>query len=548
MIQDIFLPEEIRGYYLFAKRIVGLDIGKTHIGITQLFLKGRSIIVEKYLEEQIEVGPATTYVERAIKALQQLSPQLDPYDAVHVALSSSVAIFKELKLPFITHDKIKMVVHYEIEPLLPFAINDAVIDFIITQKHPEQGSSDVLVAAVQQQYIAQHMQICQGAGINPDVLTIDLFALYGLFKKIPKYANLQGDIALIDIGSQTTRMAYIQEGRLRFIRSISKGTWQQASAIAQALEVSPQEAMDHITRFGLEKNDDRYTQAISKALEEFWQDVQFTLQSFTAVTQQPLQKIILVGGGAEIKGLPDFIHHQLQIPCEIMHATDILHDTTITFKSKSLLPSSSIISLSTALPSPITKEFNLLQGEFIPGQTSLLNKQLIVAASLLLLLFGSFGLFSFWQIRKMSNAAHAYETEAINALESRQHLNKALQSGLEKVKEKDRLSEAIDISKKAVKEQEEMWFAFTGPARASMLKYLLELTTRIIDKDALGFSIDSLAIAEGVMTLKAKVKDHEALKTLEKELEQSTLFSFVPKQEETNFTMKIVLEKNGEGK
>ncbi len=99
MIKNIFLPEKIGGNYIFAKRIVGIDIGKTHISATQVYVKGTNITIEKSIDEKLDPELAT-YEERVTKALKSIHKQLDRYDEVHSALSSSLVVFKELKLPF----------------------------------------------------------------------------------------------------------------------------------------------------------------------------------------------------------------------------------------------------------------------------------------------------------------------------------------------------------------------------------------------------------------------------------------------------------------
>src|SRR3972149_10513481 len=116
MIRDILLPEQYKGYYVFAKRIIGFDIGKTHVNATQMYLTGRTRIIEKFFEEKLEAGPANNNREKIVKAIQTILAQVDAYDAIHSSLSSAVAVFKELKLPFLQYDKINMVVTYEVEP------------------------------------------------------------------------------------------------------------------------------------------------------------------------------------------------------------------------------------------------------------------------------------------------------------------------------------------------------------------------------------------------------------------------------------------------
>lgn len=548
MIKELFLPEKINNYYLFSKKILGLDIGKTHISATLVSIQGTKITIEKYIEEKIESSNTANANERTIKALQTVVHQFDSFDEVHSSISSSLAIFKEIKLPFLSYEKIKMVVNYEIEPLLPFSLQDAVVDFIITKQYPQENSSQVLVAAVQKQHISTHLEILAAAGISPEVVTIDLIAIYSLYKKIPTYASRPGTLVLIDLGLQTTRIAYIQDGQLRFIRTLNKGTLHIAKEVSEVLEMQPNETMEYIIRYGLEKSTNhQYLQAVTQSLTNFWQEIQFTLQSFLAqgLTQDKIAKIILFGGGSEIKKISDFTSSLLNIPCELMHITDILHDPTITIKNKIALPSSSIVSLSTAIPSPIADQFNLRQGEFAVSKESQIRKQTLIAAGLFIALLGTLGIPIYLQIRKFRNEAIESRNQAVKALNERPNFSSSLQDGLKNIKEKELLNTAISIAQDEIKKQEETWFAFAGPARATILKYLLELTKRI-DKESLGFDIQNLHIANGMITIKASVKNHEALKTLEKELKESKLFSYVSSPEETTFTMQITLSKNGE--
>lgn len=545
MIKEIFLPQTVKGHYLFGQRIVGFDIGKTHVSATQIYLKGRTTTVEKYFDIPLELGTATNYNERASAAIAQIASQLDSYDAIHSAVSSSVVIFKELSLPFLAYEKLKMVVPYEIEPLLPFTQGDAIIDFIITRQHIEQGSSEILAAAVQNQHIAQHLQLFETAGISPDIITIDLFALYGFYSRIPKYAQQQGAVILVDLAPQTTRVAYLQDGQLRFIRSFSKGFVHISKSIGDALNMQPQESMEHLMRYGFEKStNQKFVEIMNQEYTSFWNEIQLIIQSFTAQTHQPITKIIITGPGTEIKGIVSFVTTYMQIPCQEIQSSDI-SDASISMNSKSSFPTSNIMSLSIALPSPLTEQFNLRKNSFALASDTLINKQLIVGLGLMLTLFLGMGITSYLEIRSMKNAALSSEKEALDALLERKNFSKALEESLKGVKDKDKLEEALEQAKIEVKKQEDLWFAFAGPARASILKYLLELTNKI-DKEALGFNIESLIVSDGTMTIKAQVKNHEALKLLEKELASSPLFKYVPRQEQTSFTMKITLATNRE--
>ncbi len=539
MIKNIFLPEHIQNYYLFPKRIVGFHLSKTHVSATQIYLKGNKTFVEKYIEKRIETGSPADYEERAVKTIQEIASQLDRYDTLYTALSGSVVIFKELRLPFLSYEKINMVINFEVEPLLPFSIDDAVIDFIITKRNEEEKNSEVLVAAVQNRHMVEHLRLFDLAGLQPERVTVDLFALYGLYTKIPSYKNLLGGAALIDLGLQSTRIVYIYNGQLRFVRTLAKGVYHLAKAAGKVLDVPPGQVIEDMTRFGLEKPDDKkYSETIRESFTDFWNTIQFTLQSFTTQTtpKQTISKILLLGKAAQATGTTDFVTDLLNVPCELFQTTEIVRNNTIKLKNNIIIPSSGIISLSIALPSPTTQDFNLRKEQFTPADTGVFAKQLGTTCILILGVFTSLIINSSLQIKKFKKEAISSEQEAVATL-------KEQFKNIER--DETNLEDVVELAQHEIVQEEEMWSAFSNQARSSFLKYLLELTSKI-DKEGLGFNLESIEIAQNVITLKAEVKDHKALSMLEKTLRQSKLFKHVEGQDKTKFAMKILLAKNGE--
>ncbi|HEB41529.1 MAG TPA: hypothetical protein ENI08_00735, partial [Candidatus Dependentiae bacterium] len=503
MIKDIFIPEKIGNYYIFPKRVIGFDVGKTHVNATQVYLKGDTITIEKFVEEKLEAGNNNNYAERVAQALKNVLASVDHYNALYSAIASSSVIFREIKLPFTVYEKINMVVNFEVEPLLPFSASDAIIDFIITKTVPEEQGAEILVAAVPKPQIAEHLQLFAAVEANLQLLTVDFFALYGMYKQIPEYAKLKDGVTLLDLGSNSTRIAYIHEGQLRFIRTLPKGIFNLAKGISSILNVQPAQVMENLIRFGLEKQDNQeYVQAVTQEFTTFWNEIQFTLNSFISQIgpQQVINTILLLGGGSEIKGLTALINNLSSISCNRFDATKLLENKNIQLKHTTTIPSSSIMSLSTALPFPITKHFNLRKNEFSIIDKPLFNKQIISAIILAIVIISSLLTHSFLQIRKLQYEVVTAEQETITALKER----------FKKI-EGDRLDDVVDEAQKEVDQEEKLWFAFSATVRTSFLEYLLELTNKI-DKEGLGFEIEKLTMTEDAITLKANVKDFESLK------------------------------------
>ena len=541
-IKDIFLPEKIKSYYLFSKIVVGIEINKTKITATKTRINGTTSTIETIIEEAIPEEVSQEGIEPTTPALTAIFSKIGTYDEMHTVLASSIVVFKELKLPFTTRDKIAMVIAFEIEPLLPFPLRDAVIDFIITREIPEEKSSEILVTAVQKQHIIQHLALFEAANIRADVITVDMISLYGLYKHIDAYRDLSGGTAFINITGHSTAIAFMINGQLKTVRTLPKGIIALTKQIAQEINKTSPEIIDYLLRFGLEQTDNPdYMTAIQKICSEWWESVNFTLTSFTnqLLNRQPMAKIVFLGNGALIKGLVSFINQKSGISCELFTAPEKIDNPFCTIKNGNLITPLNAISASSTLPLPITVDYNLIQKEFISEDGSLLLKQLIVLIVLTISLFAALATHYFIQTSKLEEVIQKSEQQAITVLTS----------AFKELEDVKTLSEeVIDDARAALEEKQKRWFAFSNQARSSYLQYLSELSSKI-DRKNIDLQVDQIIIADGILTLKAKVSSkspdktpYDALKILERELEQSTLFMFAEAPPETpEFIVRLTL-------
>jgi len=537
-IKDVLLPEKTKSYYLFSKIIVGVEINKTSIIATKTRIAGKTCTIELILEEKISEETSEENSDPISTTLASIFSKIGSYDEIHTILPASLIVFKELKLPFLAREQIAMVIGFEVEPLLPFPLREAAIDFIITKEIPEEKSSEILVTAVQKQHIIQHLQLFAAANLKPEVITVDMISLYALYKEIETYKQLAGGTVLLNITSYSTSIALIIDGQLKIIRTIPKGTITFTKQIAQDLNKTPQEIIDHLVRFGLEPNTpSEYSSGIEKAILDWWNTINFTLNSFATqlLNRQPITKIIFVGNGALIKGLIPFIAQKSNITCEIFNTENIEKNTNFTIKNSNLITPMNVISVSATLPVATITNYNLAQKEFQVTNNFLLLTQLISIGIFTILLFAILITHYYVQTNKLTKEVKASEKEALSALTS---TFKSLEG-------ETNLKEAIETAEREVEEQKKRWFAFSNQSRASFLQYLFELS-KIESRKTIDLNVEQISISEDVLTLKAEVKDHEAIQTFSRELGQSKLFKPFESPEIPQFTMRIPLARSSE--
>lgn len=518
MIKNILIPENIGPYYLFSKIIIAIDITRTEIHATKIKISGNKKTIEKLIEEKIDNNNTLPYEERVIKSLKDLKEKLGKYDEIYACISSSSIIFKELSLPFLGQKKVKMVVPFEVESLLPFSLDQAIIDSVITKEDTKENKTDVLVAAIKKEQVDQFLNLFTAAGIIVNKLSVDMLELYGLYKSMPNYQHTTGTIALIDLGLYSTRVAIEIDNQLKYIRVFPKGIINIAKKIGSSgSDLS--EIIQQIFRFGF--NDDQSKDAFKDLLNE----IKFTIESFTSKlkTTEQLKKVIITGQAVDIPSINEIITNTLEVNSEILQVKKIIHNGKV-FSNISTIPNSFLISIATALSSSLTQDFNLQRDYVSTQEDSLINKQLIAFLSLLFLILTSFTIFGYLYIRNIKNIKFKAETEAIQELKKTFNL-----------RERDikTLKDANKAASTELKKQEEAWKQLSNENRYSFLKYLIELSSCLKPKE-IQLTITSLNLRNNVIKLYGEVPGYNELNKLQNQL-KCPLFKNVPKLQDPNF-------------
>ncbi|KKQ32655.1 MAG: General secretion pathway protein L [candidate division TM6 bacterium GW2011_GWF2_37_49] len=476
MIKKIFLPEKIGSKRVLAQRIAGITVQDDIATLALVFCKQSSSVIEKLCSQKLTGNAEETYASKASNALKKLISQIKNYDQVRIAIPASIVTFKELQMPFIDPEKIRLVLDYELESMLPFPIQNAIVDFIITKTNLEQKTSQILVAAVQNQDLRAELNIYNQAGIEPNHITIDLFANYSLYQQIPDYAKIEKGSVLVDLGHTTTGIAFLQNGELRLTRTIPRGTKTIIKNISDELKVDAEKIEALINTTGLTSSgNDVYDKSIQKHFINFFNEVQFTLNSFSLKLNfyEDVSKIIFTDKSVQIKDLTNFSSNTLQIPCEIFdwkrvdeikNVKNNIKDATIT--------DDFVTAIGTAISSLQQSNFDLRRQEFMLIDHKLIKNQIITATAIFLVTSFIIGFKGYLQIQKLQDVLIKTEKKGISILKPIFPKNK--------FPKKETLQTYVQDAQKIVNEQTDLWAAFSKE-RLNPLDILLELTT-IADK------------------------------------------------------------------
>jgi hypothetical protein len=201
--------------------ILGIDIGKRSVRAAIVRTSMRSFEIERYLEVPVSAlapgAPQGRVYGPALRDLLALLPSAP--DTVFAAVDGMRGSLRIVSIPVAARKRAAEVLPFELEPLLPFPLDEAVLDF---QELGEQdGELKLLAAAVPEAAVGETLEQLSEGGISPRELTLGGLSLEGLLH----FLVLPQDEAflLVHIDSDQSDLCIVRNGRVELCRTFDEG-------------------------------------------------------------------------------------------------------------------------------------------------------------------------------------------------------------------------------------------------------------------------------------------------------------------------------------
>lgn len=259
-------------------RILGLDVDTHALRGAVVRTSFRKVEIERFV--QVPLAPSGDDEERR-RAIQQAVTQLSSalpespngmamaFDGRHVSL-------RRISLPKAAEKRAAEVLTFELESLLPFDSEDAVIDHQVV--HSDDKTLDLLAAAALQTHVETALTDLHEAGLDPR--TLCPAPLY--LEDLSSHLQIPEACIMIELRPQETLVALIDQGYCQAARTLSESLGSDSTG----------------------------TDAFLRAL-------QMTVASFRASGGPSPKRIVLVGPGAEVPGLTEMLTERLRLPTAI---------------------------------------------------------------------------------------------------------------------------------------------------------------------------------------------------------------------------------------
>lgn len=323
----------------------GLDISDLSLKIVKLKKKGKFFQLASFGEfaiapgiiEKGEIKDEKALIEIIKNSLLQVRGEKLKTKHIIASLPETRAFLQVIPMPVLEEEELLGAVKYEAENYIPFSVDEVYLDFqVVEPLYDHLDHVDVLIVAIPKNIVDSYTDLFKKTGLRPLALEVESQATA---RALIKNQVSPRPILIIDLGASRTSFIIFSGFSLKFTSSIPVCGSTLTQAISKNLGVSINEAESIKIDYGILEdkeitlNDgtkrkikkESIFEALTPALTDLVEQIKACLEYYqTHISHEHLpsdgkaiQKLLLCGGGARIKGICEFLSGELKIPAEL---------------------------------------------------------------------------------------------------------------------------------------------------------------------------------------------------------------------------------------
>ncbi|MCD4819378.1 MAG: type IV pilus assembly protein PilM [Candidatus Cloacimonetes bacterium] len=315
------------------KESIGLDIGTHSIKLVHLKHQHNNFKLLNYdvrstIPEGLEQTPSDLSPDRFAPVLASMlkSLKINPKKVKHLvsSIGGDNTSIKQIKTIFLPDDELESALFFEAKKHLPISGSEMILDFQVLSVEERTNNMNILLASATKTLLSQHTDILTAVGLTPGIVDIESLAVANSFLLNTFFED--GVYILLNIGAFKSNLVIFGPKSKYFARDIAWGGYHFTKDIMKKNKVSFEEAENQKLDNGLkhEQKKDDASSLLSLDISEKSTEEQLAMEVKRSLRyyvkdagNSNFQKIVIVGGGSKLKGLPEYLQSQLNIDVEV---------------------------------------------------------------------------------------------------------------------------------------------------------------------------------------------------------------------------------------
>lgn len=295
----------------------GIDISAS--GIKMVLLKERlhGLELAAFAEERLPDGAVSQGEildkQKVVETLAMLAKR-HRFSFANIALSESRGYLFEASVPGMTSEEMRTAVEQRIDEYVPLPPAETIFDIAPLKKGVEE--TQVVGVGYAHRVVDELLEIVDAANIRVRAMEGETFALA---RALLPHGDTE-TVLIIDIGRTTTKLMVVGCRMPRFTTTLDIGGHALTLAVQKYFGVSEEEAKRVKAEKGLmggADGGDEYVAAMLSTVSAVREEIARRLAYWQDRASDKVTRVILVGGNATVRGLPEYLEASLKLPVEL---------------------------------------------------------------------------------------------------------------------------------------------------------------------------------------------------------------------------------------
>lgn len=200
-----------------SRKILGLDIRPDAVSAVLINSSIKGTVIEAH--GHVPLSGRNKDKNDLSASLETIAQKMDISDSICVASFPAEEIsFRNIQVPFKGSKKIKRILPYELEPTLPFPVEDLIMDFIPIEIPDHANTKHIITAAVEKSKLQSFLDTLSTFNVEPEIVTVGGFPTA---RSLANYLDSHKNWLFIDIDKNKSTIFIILSGRICLIRSFA---------------------------------------------------------------------------------------------------------------------------------------------------------------------------------------------------------------------------------------------------------------------------------------------------------------------------------------
>ncbi len=290
---SIFAPM-LRSPKMIASRVTVCDLGRSRTVLLELEKRPDHLFLHHL--EIIKNAPQDQKPSLILKPF--LDGKKFQKDGIRVSLKGHGVVIRFVRFPKMQVEDLRSAMKYEAEQYIPFELSDVVLDFGVVEESlkTEDGEKmEVMLVVVKRQELEPTLETFRNLECRLAVVDVSILSAMAALEYFYP-VDFTGHTGLLDLGTEVSTLGIVRDGKPRFVRDISYGTYD----LHKRLKTRSDLLDEKIERL-FERNEaptPEETQAITESLEGLIGDLRVSFDYYQDQSGQSktVTKLFLCGG------------------------------------------------------------------------------------------------------------------------------------------------------------------------------------------------------------------------------------------------------------